>query len=453
MDIDGKSDYVTRAGRQTRQKYSNYTFLSSKTKKLHPKMVLHHDDIRLPQRDKNGGVEATQSTTLNQNLLTVGASIVPTDTGVHNNIIDVSHDNNEEATHRLKIALNEREKEVAELQRLLQIQRSQQVNTTITQPTEVQTPINNNIEFLRDLGAIINNTNSYQIDMTIPKFSDENDTNPKAFLNDLEKFFRVKNISNERKLSITEHALSGKAKFWFELNHNYTNYEHFKNLFLAEFFSVPIQVKIKNMWKDRKYKMQDGTLQKYYYSQMHEAKNFEPKLSDFEINYDIIQQFPNWVQKSLASVDFGNSNAIAQTLANLDRVQNESNKFNNHQSSGNNRNNTQFNRHIHVDRSNRYNRNTRKQFWQQRHEYTRPHQYNYQFDRNYATPHYNNTYNSNRNLRLPDTSIPPPNFLNDPRQIHQYNRNENIQGQHNINERNVQSVNTNHAPLNERQAR
>lgn len=54
--------------------------------------------------------------------------------------------------------------------------------------------------------------------------------------------------------------------------------------------------------------------------QIKESKYFIPKLSDYEINYKIIQQYPTWVKETLATINYADSNLISQTLANLDIV-------------------------------------------------------------------------------------------------------------------------------------
>ena len=162
-----------------------------------------------------------------------------------------------------------------------------------------------------------------QFDVKMPTFSNEIERNPQEFIEELEKFFRIKNIKENKKISGVESALMGKAQYWFHLQDNFASYNEFKNAFITEFYSIPTQVKVKSAWASRRYQSQDGNFQTYYYQQLKESNYILPKLSEFEKNYTVAQQFPSWVRQSLASCDFQNSNSIAQTLAYIDVIRDE----------------------------------------------------------------------------------------------------------------------------------
>ena len=97
-----------------------------------------------------------------------------------------------------------------------------------------------------------------QFDIKMPIFSNEIERNPKEFIQELEKFFRIKNIKDNKKISGVESALMGKAQYWFHLQGNFASYDEFKNAFITEFYSIPTQVKVKSAWASRRYQSQDG---------------------------------------------------------------------------------------------------------------------------------------------------------------------------------------------------
>lgn len=61
-----------------------------------------------------------------------------------------------------------------------------------------------------EITAIISNVQNFQIDLKIPKFRDQLDRNPLEFLEEVERFFKIKNISNDRKFELVISHLGGK---------------------------------------------------------------------------------------------------------------------------------------------------------------------------------------------------------------------------------------------------
>ena len=66
-----------------------------------------------------------------------------------------------------------------------------------------------------DIGNLVGAVGFSQLEYRLPKFIDENDCHPLEFLEKMEKFFKVQNISEERKISAVEIALDGNARLWF----------------------------------------------------------------------------------------------------------------------------------------------------------------------------------------------------------------------------------------------
>ena len=69
---------------------------------------------------------------------------------------------------------------------------------------------------MRDLGTVLNNLqNTNIIDIKMPTFSNELETNPKSFLEELDRYFKIKNINADtRKMMLAEHALEYQARTW-----------------------------------------------------------------------------------------------------------------------------------------------------------------------------------------------------------------------------------------------
>lgn len=174
----------------------------------------------------------------------------------------------------------------------------------------------------QDLGmnlvnGLVNRMEHIDNEIKMPKYSHEADVHPNEYLEKVEKYFRVKGTNEGNKLEIIERSLEGRVLTWYEAN-NFENVQQFKTAFLKEFNSIPCQAKLKGRWFKRRYNPQDVSLVTYFYDQLRIAQNFEPKYSEFEAHYHIIQQLPLKCQDLLSTVDYSNKTRIAQSLGNMD---------------------------------------------------------------------------------------------------------------------------------------
>lgn len=58
----------------------------------------------------------------------------------------------------------------------------------------------------------------------------------------------------------------------------------------------------------------------FYYKKIREANDFKPRLSEFEMNMEIIKKFPLWVRESLATVNRHDIKAVSEALSQLETV-------------------------------------------------------------------------------------------------------------------------------------
>lgn len=143
------------------------------------------------------------------------------------------------------------------------------------------------------------NGTSMQIEVKMPEFSDENSSNPLEFIENFERFCLMKYIGNNNKLRVLNAALHGKARHWYELQQNILDFVHIKTTFQNEFNNTTIQINFKDKWLSKRFNSkEDKSLQTYYYKQLKQANYLRPKLTQYEKNFSIIEQFLISARKS-----------------------------------------------------------------------------------------------------------------------------------------------------------
>lgn len=288
----------------------------------------------------------------------------------------------------------------------------------------------NHENVVEQFAAVVSNVQQIHIDIKIPKFKDETEKHPMEFIEELEKYMKTKNVKEVRKMSVVEHALEGKADLWFNLRENFMNYEDFKEQFIEEFYSIPIRVRFKKKWMEERYEASRESLQIFFYKQLGRARYFIPRLSEFELNYNIVQQFPNWVRETLSTINFTDTNAIVQTLGNLDVVRKDrtwENRTNHHNNSQHKQNAPRINQ-TRIQGGNHQSRGRRDYGWNNNNRYNN--RRDHRNDRGYANTR-NENFDENRpSFRMPDTRFPPPEQT-------QYNASSNPNGENRISNNNT----------------
>lgn len=253
----------------------------------------------------------------------------------------------------------------------------------------------------RFVSGLINRLQNFNIDIKMPKFSGEDSTNPREFLSDLEKYFIVKNVPEEQKIWVVHSTLEGRAKIWIDGRRSrINNYTGFKAAFIQEFYSTAIQIREKNRWSQRRYKQSDGNLRTYYLKQVKEAQYFEPKMSDYEINYSIVQQMPYRIKESMIAIDFSKTAVIEAALSQLDAIQEEKDNDQKRRLFASNKDNDSFAKTVGLGNKQNY-----------------PNQQGYnvqqQTSNSYQYPNsYQNSASNFANFTFPNVNVPPPSFNN-----------------------------------------
>ena len=95
--------------------------------------------------------------------------------------------------------------------------------------------LSNNVSSLNyDLiRGILNHFESLQTNVTMPSFDGVNN-NPLEFIQNLEKYFKRRNVQDESKLIFVEDALKGRCKIWYDARViPFNEYAQFKHEFLS----------------------------------------------------------------------------------------------------------------------------------------------------------------------------------------------------------------------------
>lgn len=243
----------------------------------------------------------------------------------------LNNTNNMSEVEQLKTELARRDAEVKRVQGHVNILMAEKgaLNKQIHDLTQTQVRQNqNNNQFpnLNEFGEVLAITlatqlqqlnTQYKANIKKPQF--KNHKNPKQFLEEIDKYLKLKNVRVEDHLVAIEEILEeGQVKIWLDNKLPCLNsLEQFKREFLNQFYSIPIQIEFKTRWLNSRFD-KNMAYQEYFYTQQNAAKYLEPLMSPFETNFSIIRQFPQNIQDNLATIDFSNTEKIMRTLCQLD---------------------------------------------------------------------------------------------------------------------------------------
>lgn len=226
--------------------------------------------------------------------------------------------------NRLRTAQNQIETKMAALeQRKLEIEKQSEDIRKEREALEKERMTRNTAaEDNGMINGLVRQLHVVNLDAKVPRFTE--DVNPLQFLEQLEGYFNLKNIRVENRLLALDGILEGRVNIWFQVSKAGINdFEHFKTEFRSEFYSIPVRVRFKNRWLSRRYSNKDGSMQNYLYSQLKEAKYFEPNLPQYEIIYSIVQQFSDKIRSTLAAIDYTNLSLVTQAISQLEEIYSE----------------------------------------------------------------------------------------------------------------------------------
>ena len=133
-----------------------------------------------------------------------------------------------------------------------------------------------------------------------------------------------KNVADNQILLIVEEALRGRAKIWLETRLcPFMGYNSFRAAFIKNFYSIDARIQAKRNWTTRRFRVTDKSLYEYFIEQVKAPTYIAPDMDTYEINYTVtvIKQLPARVQDFLATIDFNDTEKIAQALVRLDTSQ------------------------------------------------------------------------------------------------------------------------------------
>lgn len=110
------------------------------------------------------------------------------------------------------------------------------------------------------------------------------------------------------------------------MKNNFASFNEFRDAFLQELYSIPIQVKVMNEWFLKSCNGCQGNLQEYFFKQVKGSKYFVPPMEEYKKHDIIIQKMPLRVREALVAIDVSNFYKISQALYQLDSIRAEKTK-------------------------------------------------------------------------------------------------------------------------------
>jgi len=198
-------------------------------------------------------------------------------------------------------------------------------------------------------------------------YANSKDQHPIEFLQSLEEYFKVKQVTKEEKLIIIRDCLKGTAGNWYStVKFQIRNYTEFRDVFVDEFWSRPIQIQT---WSNclNTTQVPDNVSYREHFSQWaSKLRHLQvPELSEEEIVSNIANHYPGYLRAILVSLpDKSVINAMKvlgteESRRNKSSTTEKGNTKNNHNQSSNNQNNNSWNNQRSTGWSNMPPRNNR----------------------------------------------------------------------------------------------
>ena len=120
--------------------------------------------------------------------------------------------------------------------------------------------------------GILSHFETLQLNIALPQFVGIKN-NPVEFIQNLEKYFQRRNVSNDLKLIFVEDSLKGRARTWFDARAiPFDNYMQFKEMFLKEFQFIEARMKAKATRETHRFRASEESFQVYFIDKLRLAR-------------------------------------------------------------------------------------------------------------------------------------------------------------------------------------
>ncbi|XP_022180235.1 uncharacterized protein LOC111040601, partial [Myzus persicae] len=161
------------------------------------------------------------------------------------------------------------------------------------------------VEQKRDVSTIYEDRKNSNIEISKPTFFGNNkDQHPIDFLQNLEEYFKVKQINNEEKLLVIRDCLRNTAGNWYAtIRFQIREYPQFRDAFIDEFWSREIQIKTWSSCLNISQVPNNITYREHFAQWSTKLRHLQvPQISEEEIVTNIASHYPGYLRAILISL-------------------------------------------------------------------------------------------------------------------------------------------------------
>ncbi|XP_060846327.1 uncharacterized protein LOC132925991, partial [Rhopalosiphum padi] len=149
------------------------------------------------------------------------------------------------------------------------------------------------------------NVRNSNIEISKPTFyGNQKDQHPIDFLQNLEEYFKVKQISREERLIVMRDCLKNAANNWYlTIKFQIKNYSEFRDAFIDEFWSREIQIQTWSSCLNTSHVPNNTTYREHFSQWASRLRHLQvPQLSEEEIVRNIASHYPGYLRAILVSL-------------------------------------------------------------------------------------------------------------------------------------------------------
>lgn len=162
----------------------------------------------------------------------------------------------------------------------------------------------------------------------LPTFSNASHESPVNYIESLEEYFRLNEMSNERKLALLESSIKANPSYWYKVyKRRIRTFAEFKKLFLSKFWSPDVQALVNMDIRTGSYNKY-GQIDRATYFLQRVAQNFELSnpISEEEFVNVMTRHFSHEVQNIVLARGVTSIDGLESILRSLDTRISKSNK-------------------------------------------------------------------------------------------------------------------------------